>query len=132
MHRLIRANPQAGARFRRSRSYMGSLHAASRASCVSVRSAGCAAKVDGRKVLRKIWFLNNGVRTSVYAAKEGHVDTFVPFGLTWTRQEPDFCFVKVAKTRAFLVYRAVEVRRIKSNDRVEKSAHDPTSGSEMK
>ncbi len=52
--------------------------------------------------------------------------TYFPFRLTWLRQEPDLSFVKVAKTCALRVHRAVELWRKRSNDRVGKSAHDPT------
>jgi hypothetical protein len=52
--------------------------------------------------------------------------TYFPFRRTWARQEPDLSFVKVAKTCALRVRRAVELRRKGSDDSVEKSAHDPT------
>ena len=61
----------------------------------------------------------------VFSAKEGLVDIF-SFSPHWARQEPDLSFVKVAKTCALRVHPAVELRRKRSNDGVEKSAHDPT------
>src|SRR5208282_3650836 len=52
--------------------------------------------------------------------------TYFPFRRTWTRQEPEFSFVIVAKACALRVQRTVQLLDKGSHDGVEKSAHGPT------